>query len=554
MKWLPWLKSWKKTNPEVPFESPIWLGNHSNGEYFHEQTPQERKLRKQILRQCDENARRVGMDRREFVASTMGMATALAVAQACGGSGSSDGAGGAAGGGAGGAGTGGSAGLGGNGGFAGMDQAQCDEDMARQLLDDQEFFVMDLQSHCIEDADTWQTRRPGQMGYGGEVIASILTLYACNDVPRSLCIGDDKYLDLIFLQSETTVAVLSGFPGIIQDDATLGGHPLGNEFMAFLRSTVNEETGSQRMVQHCQVMPNDRWDLQRAMMENVRNTHGNHGWKVYPPWAPSANGTEGWFMDDPMIADPFFQKTIELTPTAPTGGNPNRYPPRPLICAHKGFPLTGFSPTHADPADVGRAAARWPEIDFIIYHSAFEGGVGNGNGTEYDPSNPRGVDRLIKSCIDNDVAGKNVYAELGSAWAQVAFDPVAATHLIGKLMLHMGEDNVVYGSECVWLGSPQPQIDAFKALQIPADNPWGYPELTRERKAKILGLNAARLYGIDAEEARCKLTTNKLAQLKHRLDGEFGPRRWVFQPPLGPRNRREFMNLWRWKKFTGSPA
>src|SRR5262245_18380758 len=70
---LPWLKLRKKTEAELPFEPPIFLGNKSNGEFFHAQTPAERKIRAEILRQCDDKARKLGLDRREFIASAMGM-------------------------------------------------------------------------------------------------------------------------------------------------------------------------------------------------------------------------------------------------------------------------------------------------------------------------------------------------------------------------------------------------------------------------------------------------------------------------------------------------
>src|SRR6185295_12494877 len=75
----PWLKLRKKTDPELPLQPPIRLGNFSNGEFFHEQTPLERKIHREILLQADEKARRLGMDRRDFLASAMGMATSLSV-------------------------------------------------------------------------------------------------------------------------------------------------------------------------------------------------------------------------------------------------------------------------------------------------------------------------------------------------------------------------------------------------------------------------------------------------------------------------------------------
>lgn len=76
---LRWLKRRKKTAGDWPYEPPLLLGNKSNGEFFHEQTPLERKMRDVILRKCDDNARKLGMDRREFIASAMGMATSLSV-------------------------------------------------------------------------------------------------------------------------------------------------------------------------------------------------------------------------------------------------------------------------------------------------------------------------------------------------------------------------------------------------------------------------------------------------------------------------------------------
>jgi len=66
MKRFPWLTMRKKTAPELPYEPPIWLGNKSNGEYFQAATPEDRAIRKLILEKCDENARRLGMDRRHF--------------------------------------------------------------------------------------------------------------------------------------------------------------------------------------------------------------------------------------------------------------------------------------------------------------------------------------------------------------------------------------------------------------------------------------------------------------------------------------------------------
>jgi amidohydrolase family protein len=66
----------------------------------------------------------------------------------------------------------------------------------------------------------------------------------------------------------------------------------------------------------------------------------------------------------------------------------------------------------------------------------------------------------------------------------------------------MGPDRIVFGSDSVWYGSPQWQIDAMWRFQIPDDlrKKYGYPELTQEAKRKILGLNSAKLYGINTKQ------------------------------------------------------
>ena len=98
---------------------------------------------------------------------------------------------------------------------------------------------------------------------------------------------------------------------------------------------------------------------------------------------------------------------------------------------------------------------------------------------------------------------KNIYAEIGTTWASsVVTFPTVAAHILGQLMKFMGPDRIVFGSDSVWYGSPQWQIDAFWRFQIPEEmrKKYGYPELTQDAKRKILGLNSAKLYGIKGVE------------------------------------------------------
>src|SRR6185369_1021615 len=153
-----------------------------------------------------------------------------------------------------------------------------------------------------------------------------------------------------------------------------------------------------------------------------------------------------------------------------------------------------------------------PDMNFIIYHSGYEAGTTEG---PYDPAKAtRGVDTLIKSVQTSGIGrNANVYAELGSTWRFVMRDPTTAAHLLGKLLKHVGPENVLWGTDSIWYGSPQDQIQAFRAFQIAPElrQKHGYPEITPELRAKIFGLNAMRPYGISAEEMKLRARRDAVA-------------------------------------------
>jgi predicted TIM-barrel fold metal-dependent hydrolase len=596
MQRMKWLKR-KKNQPELPLEPPIRLGNMSNGEFFHQSTPLEQRIRAEILRQADDKSRKLGIDRREFLASAMGMCTSLGVlnlAAACAkpatgekpgqsfvdmgrsganapssvaGSGMQPGAAGmgtttaqgmagrgmtpsgmagAPGSGFAGSsssmggarssngGMSGNLGTSGSGGYMVTDASTMDCAMAEDLLNGKHEFIMDCQTHHIEEEGDWRTTNPLQ----GDILAQYFQQYnMCMDADLKTCIDAQAYLQHIFLESETSLAVLSGFPSpLCHDNVTTNcGNPLDNDAMWKSRDQFNAIGKSQRVVNHCQVNPTDNLQLQLAIMERIKKEHGCWGFKAYPEWGPDG---KGWMLDDPKSGIPFIEKARELDSK--------------IICVHKGIVFPGWDASCSDPKDVGVVAKMYPDTAFVVYHSAIELDA-SGEGV-YNPMNTQGTDRLCRAVDQNGLKGQNVYAELGSCWAQVMNAPEKAQHVIGKLLKYVGPDNVVWGSECVWLGSPQPQIEAFRMFQISKDfqDMYGYPEITPEIRAKIFGLNAAKIYKVNPDEARCAIKQTKLAQLKEIMDGELGPRRWAFARQGGPRTRREFWNLAR--KTGGHPG
>ena len=114
---------------------------------------------------------------------------------------------------------------------------------------------------------------------------------------------------------------------------------------------------------------------------------------------------------------------------------------------------------------------------------------------------------------------------------------------LGKLLKHLGEDNILWGTDSIWYGSPQDQIQAFRAFRIdPAvAEQHGYPALTAARKRKIFAGNALRVYDVDPALAG-SLRADRVARARARYREQPDPH---FRTH-GPTTRRQFLNLARW--------
>ena len=69
--------------------------------------------------------------------------------------------------------------------------------------------------------------------------------------------------------------------------------------------------------------------------------------------------------------------------------------------------------------------------------------------------------------------------------------------VMGELLFWVGEDKMLWASDyAIW--EPRWQVEGFVDWTSPDDVEFSdYPRLTTDGKKKILGLNAAKLYGID---------------------------------------------------------
>src|SRR5207248_10058088 len=109
--------------------------------------------------------------------------------------------------------------------------------------------------------------------------------------------------------------------------------------------------------------------------------------------------------------------------------------------------------------------------------------------------------------IPRNVCVTNVYAELGPSFANAAVaHPKFCTALVGTLIKGMGVDHVMWGTDSVWYGSPQWQIEALRRLEIPEDmqTKYGFAPLgdaNSATKQLIFGGNATKFYKIRLKAA-----------------------------------------------------
>ena len=88
--------------------------------------------------------------------------------------------------------------------------------------------------------------------------------------------------------------------------------------------------------------------------------------------------------------------------------------------------------------------------------------------------------------------------------------------MMGQLVSGLGADHVVWGTDAIWTGSPQWQIEALRRLEIPEDmqKKHGFKPLGPADgpvKTAIFGETNARLYKY---EKRTALGADRLAAMK----------------------------------------
>ena len=453
----------------------------SNEEFIPWPRSRQQTLVEKALREMAADAsKRLGMSRREFLKTSGGMAAALFAMNSV------------------------------FGALFDVLQTEIFEPAAFAERQGDPFFIFDVQTHYVsagydptdaegrrrgavtKDALVALRRRARETGLNPKLTADRGTL---DDLSWR------NFVKEVFLDSETAIGLISTPPGPYPQEAVVPPKE-----MAHIRDEVNRLAGSQRMLAHGLATPqlgSADLDFMAMQVEQLRI----EAWKCYTGSCPKGFD-HGWWMDDEKIAYPMLEQARKL--------NVKR------LCVHKGLPL-GPVPEYNHPKDLIKAAQDFPDIDFLVYHSGMKTAASIDETFEKTAEIPWTTEfcRMKKARPDL----KNIYMEIGSTFAQLATThPLACAHFFGQILAAFGADHVLWGTDSIWYGTPQWQIEAFRRFQIPEPlvEKHQYQALTREVKAKIFGLNAARLFHVDVAAVRNALPKDAVGRLRMSYQEE-GP-------------------------------
>lgn len=468
---------------------PIKIDNASNGEFEPLPLPKRCRLgNEQALEDVDAAARKVGQDRRSFMVGACGAASTLLSLNAV------------------------NAAAGNTGGYFDVsDDARYDTDVAQSTLNGDEF-IFDVHGHYINPHGAWRDSVPE----GARPFFGFPKVQACKTAEMEgldylECLSGEQFVKDVFVDSDTDIMVLTFVP------STPDTEPLKIEEAEVTKQLLNKDGTENRLLVHGRVNPNQDGDLES--MDELAERWNVSAWKTYTQWGP--NGV-GFWLDDEDTGIPFLEKARAL-------GIKN-------IAVHKGIPFGPQSYEHSRSDDIGRVARAYPDLNFLVYHSGFV--PGKAETAFAEGAGKDGVDALVQSLLDNEISpNSNVYADLGSTWRMWMQDPTSAAHGMGKLLKYVGENRVVWGTDSIWYGSPQDQIQAFRTFQISEAlrEQYGYPEITPTLRAKVFGQNAVEPYGLNQKSVMARNANDSVALAKAANQPD--PHYLTF----GPKSRREFL-------------
>lgn len=320
-----------------------------------------------------------------------------------------------------------------------------------------------------------------------------------------------NYIEEIFLKSDTTMACISGAPSEIEQDWFLTNDQIANG-----RKAINGLAETRRSFAHAIFAPGyPGWLDQVDYAIETLKPDSFKGYTIGDNTHKDLS-EHPWRMDDEDLVYPAYEKFKQA-------GLNN-------VCVHKGLfpPVDEQRFPHLTPyctvQDVPKAATDWPELNFIIYHAGFRFVGGTGAEGAWNQFQQTGRIEWVTDLaeIPEKHGVSNVYADLGQTFAMtVIAEPRLAAVILGQLVKGLGADHVCWGSDALWTGTPQWQIEGLRRLEIPEDlrKQYNLPALggpDSEIKRAILGGNNARLYGVDTQEVLTATRSDGFARMKRK--------------------------------------
>ena len=461
------------------FASPVPTQMVSNGEFNPlPQTADQRKVEARLKDFADQTGRKLGLDRRQFLRTTCGMAAAFVAMNDV------------------------------FGPLFKVDPAEAKEPDAgaARAAGLSKQFIFDDQLHFVRD------------DYDFKGIMGLAEYAAANWNPgmreEPVGMGLERYkfanfLKEIYFDSDTTIGLLSGAPF---DDPSHWF--LSNDQIKQASETVNGIAGSKRLLFHSLITPKQPGWMEEVdrVIEVVRPT----SWKSYTigdPLSPQSSKYP-WRLDDEEVMYPFYEKAVKAGITN--------------LCIHKGLlpkdyetSIPGGAWRYATVDDLPKAAKDWPQMNFIIYHAALRAFLENPQ-DDLNEFERTGYIRWVSdlAAIPEKHGVSNVFADTGTSFAISAVtNPRFCAAMMGTLIRGLGHDHVFWGTDSVWYGSPQWQIEAFRRLEIPEDmqSKHGFAPLGAADgpvKSAIFGYNGAVHYHLDLHAAADEMKQDGIAQRK----------------------------------------
>jgi len=461
-----WIKSDRETNARLNRLDeggglPIPTRIVSNGEYTPPpQSEAQRKVEAALYVLADRFAPKRGLDRRGFLKTSFGMAAAFGALNSVFGSSYA----------------------------VAQDEMSDDGAAAEWAARHASQFIFDGHLHFVHDDYAW----PGILGF-----RNAARFMQADGIPqRDPTFEDVKFENFakeVYFDSDTTVGIIST---ATSDDPAR--EFLTNAHISRDVARLNSAAGSRRLLGHASFHPGKPgWldDLDEAI-----EVHRPASWKGYTVGDPLSPMSQApWRLDDEELVYPAYERMV-------AAGITN-------VCIHKGLMPADYATRmpdlwpYATVDDVGKAAQDWPQLNFIIYHAALRPVV------MFDPGFISAFEETGRMEWASDLADiperfgvTNVYADVGTSFGQGAItQPRLAAALMALLVKGMGETHVLWGSDAVWWGSPQWQIEAFRRIEVDEDlqERFGLPALGPSDgplKTRIFGTNSADLYGFSAAE------------------------------------------------------